>query len=66
MSAIPTSVTEAQFEEHIRPDVTTARRGYECKIAVYKVLNYMLYRLHTGCQREELPIAADAEEPDKP
>ena len=61
MSAIPTSVTAEQFEEHIRPYVTTAQRGYESKIALYKIFNYMLYRLHTGCQWEELPIAPSSE-----
>lgn len=58
MSTIPTSVTEQQFEDHIRPCLSTAKRGYECKIALYKVFNYILYRLHTGCQWERLPIAA--------
>ena len=57
MSAIPTSVTEAQFEQHIRPYLTTAKRGFECKIPLYKVFNYLLYRLHTGCQWEQIPIA---------
>lgn len=57
MSAIPTSVTAEQFEEHIRPYVTTAKRGYESKIALYKIFNYVLYRLHTGCQWAQLPIA---------
>ena len=61
MSTIPTSLTEEQFNEHIRPYLNTARRGYECKIALYKVFNYILYRLHTGCQWEELPIDSDSE-----
>ncbi len=42
MSTIPTSVTEKQFNEHIRPHLTTAKRGYECKIPLYKVFNYIL------------------------
>ena len=50
MSTIPVSLTEEQFNEHIRPHLNTARRGYECKIPLYKVFNYILYRLHTGCQ----------------
>ena len=32
MCTIPTSVTEDQFNEHIRPYLSTAKRGYECKI----------------------------------
>lgn len=65
MSTIPISVTEEQFEQHIRPCLSTARRGYECKIALYRVFNYMLYRLHTGCQWAQLPIAADPGDPEK-
>jgi len=65
MSTIPTSVTEEQFEKHIRPYLTTARRGYECKIALYKVFNYILKRLYTGCQWSELAIAQDPHHPEK-
>jgi transposase len=56
MSTIPTSLTEKQFEEHVRPFISVAKRGYECSIPLYKVFNYILYRLHTGCQWERLPI----------
>jgi transposase len=58
MSTIPTSVTEEQFNEHIRPFISTAKRGYESKIPLYKIFNYMLYRLYTGCQWEEVPIGS--------
>ena len=56
MSTIPTSVTEKQFNEHIRPYLSTAKRGYESKIPLYKIFNYILYRLHTGCQWHRLSI----------
>lgn len=59
MSTIPTSLTEKQFDEHIRPYISTAKRGYECQISLHKVFNYILYRLHTGCQWERLPIMSD-------
>ena len=65
MSTIPTSLTEKQFDEHIRPYISTAKRGYECKIPLYKVFNYILYRLHTGCQWEQLPIASDSDSSEK-
>lgn len=65
MSTIPTSVTEEQFEKHIYPYLNTAKRGYECKIPLYKVFNYILYRLHTGCQWPMLPIDADPNDPEK-
>ena len=63
MSTIPTSLTEKQFDEHIRPYISTAKRGYECQIPLYKVFNYILYRLHTGCQWHQLPISPDARDP---
>ena len=65
MSTIPTSVTEAQFEQHIRPYLSTAKRGFECKIPLYRVFNYILYRLHTGCQWAQLPIVPAADQPEK-
>jgi transposase len=65
MSTIPTSLTEKQFEEHVRPYLSVAKRGYECSIPLYKVFNYILYRLHTGCQWEQLPIERDQGDPRK-
>src|SRR5437762_2411222 len=58
MSAIPTSVTQEQFEAYVMPYVSTARRGYVSKIPLYKIFNYVLYRLHTGCQWHQVPIVA--------
>ncbi len=57
MSTIPTNITQEQFDEYIRPYLKVAQRGYECKILLHKVFNYILYRLHTGCQWEQLPIS---------
>jgi len=56
MSAIPTSLTQAQFSKHVLPYLNTAKRGYVSKIPLYKIFNYVLYRLHTGCQWKEVPI----------
>ena len=56
MSTIPTSLTEKAFDEHVRPYISVAKRGYECSIPLYKIFNYILYKLHTGCQWEMLPI----------
>lgn len=66
MSTIPTSVTQEQFGQHIRPYLSSAKRGYVSKIALYKIFNYILYRLHTGCQWAELPLAPSAEKPQEP
>ena len=41
------------------------RRGYVCSIPLHKVFNYILYRLHTGCQWKEIAIDPDPNEPTK-
>ena len=65
MSTIPISLTEKQFDEHVRPYISTAKRGFECQISLYKVFNYILYRLHTGCQWYQLPIVSEVNDPEK-
>ena len=65
MSTIPVRLTEKQFDDHIRPYISTAKRGFESKIPLFKVFNYVLYRLHTGCQWYQLPIVAEPNNPDK-
>lgn len=56
---IPTKLTRLQFEQHIDPCLSKARRGYGSKIPLYKSFNYVLYKLSTGCQWQELPIDKD-------
>ena len=65
MSTIPVSLTQDQFEQSIRRALRVAKRGYECSILLYKGFNYILYRLHTGCQWERLPIDAAPNDPTK-
>jgi transposase len=57
MSEIPTKLTREQFQEHIEPYLSAPQRGFHCRIPLYKVFNYILYWLHTGCQWAEVPIA---------
>ncbi len=56
MSTIPTRLTEKALNQYVRPYISVVQRGYECSIPLYKILNYILYKLHTGCQWEMLPI----------
>jgi transposase len=62
MSTIPDSVTPEQFEQYILPHLTTAKRGYVSKRPLVGIFNLILYRLHTGCQWECLPVAKDPQE----
>ena len=57
MSQIPVKVTAQQFDLHFAPYLSQAQRGYACQIPLYRVFNYILYWLHTGCPWAELPIA---------
>jgi transposase len=65
MSTIPTKITEATFEHHVRPYLSTAKRGFVSQIPLCKIFNYILHRLHTGCQWDQLPIAPDPADPEK-
>jgi transposase len=60
MSTIPTRVTQEQFETHILPYLRTAQRGFSSKTPLHKIFNLILYRLHTGCQWEQLPVPKGA------
>ena len=62
MSTISTSLTEKHFDEHVLPYLSVAKRGFICKIPLYKVFNYVMYRLHTGCQWDQLPIDSNESE----
>ncbi len=53
---IPTEVTEPQFEQHIYPYLSKAKRGYRSEQPLYKIFNYVLYKLYTGCQWPAVPI----------
>jgi hypothetical protein len=65
MSTIPVSLTEKQFEKHVSLFLSKAKRGFVCKIPLYKVFNYILYRLHTGCQWDQIAIDPDPRDPKK-
>jgi hypothetical protein len=65
MSTIPISLTEKQYEEHVSPFLSKAKRGFVCKIRLYKVFNYILYRLHTGCQWDQIAIDPDPRNSEK-
>lgn len=65
MSTIPTSLTEEEFNQHALPYLSVAQRGFVCKIPLYKIFNYILYRLYTGCQWAALPIDNDSNDPEK-
>jgi hypothetical protein len=62
---IPVRLTEEEFKKYVDPYLNKAKRGYVSKIPLYKIFNYILYVLHTGCQWESLPIENKEENPSK-
>jgi transposase len=56
MARIPTEVTKGQFTHCIRPHLSTAQRGYESDMPLYKIFNLILYKLYTSCPWPAVPI----------
>ena len=65
MGCIPTHLTQQQFEQHVDPHLSKAKRGFVSSIPLFKIFNYILYFLHTGCQWKQLPIDKDPHNPQK-
>ena len=65
MSSIPTELTPEQFAQHVEPHLSKAKRGFVSTIPLFKIFNYILYFLYTGCQWRKLPIDKDPNDPEK-
>ena len=53
---IPSVLTESQFNEFVLPHIPTQKAGPKPVVPRYKIFNYVLYLMHTGCQWYNLPI----------
>lgn len=53
--ALPVKVGRADFNKYIDPHLSRGKRGPKTKISRHKIFNYILFVLHTGCQRNRLP-----------
>ena len=53
---IPVQLTQKEFDEFICGAIPKPTRGPKAKVSRYKVFNYILKLLYTGCQWKELPI----------
>src|ERR1700737_20460 len=54
--AIPTKLSEAQFEEFVLPHLSRGRRGPPPTLSLHKIFNYILQALYMGGQWMMLPI----------
>jgi transposase len=59
MMKIPTEANETQFQQHIEPPLTKAKRGYVSEQPLYKIFNLIRHKLYTGCQWPKLPMERD-------
>ena len=59
--AIPTKLTEEEFNKYILPHLTMPKRGPKCKIGYWKVYNYIARVDYTGEQWKMLPIEIGAD-----
>lgn len=62
MSSIPVTLSEEQFNTHIKPHLSVAKRGYESDQPLWKIFNLVLYVLHTGCQWPQTPVPRDEDD----
>jgi transposase len=59
--AIPTKLSETQFEESVLPHLSRGRRGLPPTLSLHKIFNYILKALYMGCQWMMLPIDSNDE-----
>jgi len=53
---IPIKVSRKDFNRYISSHLSRGSREPDPKISFYKIFNYILYVLHTGCQWQQIPI----------
>lgn len=53
---LPKKVNQKEFNKFIRSHLSIPLKGPKAKISTYKIFNYIMYVLSTGCQWRELPI----------
>jgi hypothetical protein len=58
-NSIPTALSEADFNQFVLPHLTKGSRGPNKKISFFKLFNYILKLMHTGCQWSNIPINKD-------
>lgn len=53
---LPQKVSQKEFNKFIKPHLSKPLTGPKPKVSMYKIFNYVLYVLSTGCQWRKLPI----------
>jgi hypothetical protein len=58
-NSIPVVLRENEFNEFVLPHLKKGGRGPNKKISFFKLFNYILKLMHTGCQWGNIPIDKD-------
>ena len=58
-NSIPVALSEKEFNEFVLEHLVKGSRGPSKKISFFKMFNYILKLLHTGCQWSNIPIEKD-------
>ncbi len=56
---LPKRLTEKQFARFFLPHLSLPLRSRKPKIPLWKIFNYILYQMDTGCQWDKIPIRID-------
>ncbi|HCA67534.1 MAG TPA: hypothetical protein DEP11_04790 [Candidatus Jacksonbacteria bacterium] len=56
---LPKQLTEKEFNAFFLPCLSLPSHGRHPKIPLYRIFNYILYQLGTGCQWDKIPIVID-------
>ena len=58
--SIPTKLSKEEFNQFVLPHLTKGSRGPTTKLSFFRLYNYILNLMHTGCQWEQLNIEKDS------
>lgn len=58
---LPKRLSEKEFKKFFLPFLSLPRRSRNPKIPLWKIFNYILYQMDTGCQWEKIGIKIDSE-----
>lgn len=58
---LPKRLSEKEFEIFFLPYLSLPERGKKPKVPLWRIMNYILYQMDTGCQWEKIPIRTEPE-----
>jgi transposase len=53
---LPKTLAEKEFNEFFLPHLSLPKRSRRPAIPLYRIFNYILYQMDTGCQWDKIPI----------